>query len=72
MPFLAKYIQRREACEGILGRRLRSDNNLMKFCCHGGRVPIEIAKKFMALCCATTCAEQEEAEGAENAPVNVS
>eukprot|EP00854_Cymbomonas_tetramitiformis_P021110 gene21110-25347_t len=47
MQLLVKYMSRRQKCEKILGRALRGGDNLMKFCCHGGRIPIEAAKAIM-------------------------
>jgi histone arginine demethylase JMJD6 len=41
LPTLMKYMERRAMCENILKRPLRGSDNLMKFCCHGGRVPVD-------------------------------
>lgn len=48
MPHLEAYIQRRSTCEHILGRRLSASDNLMKFCCHGGRLSLEAAHSMLA------------------------
>lgn len=46
---LSKYIRRRKTCERILGRPLRARDNLMKFCCHGGQMPAEMARRMLEL-----------------------
>ena len=48
LPLLQAYVQRRSACEQILGRRLRASDNLMKFCCHGGQLPSQTAHSLLA------------------------
>jgi len=47
LPTLMKYMERRAMCENILKRPLRGSDNLMKFCCHGGRVPVDAARAIM-------------------------
>ena len=47
LPQLHAYVQRRSVCETILGRQLRACDNLMKFCCHGGDIPLHIAKQLL-------------------------
>ncbi|KAK9816493.1 hypothetical protein WJX72_000966 [[Myrmecia] bisecta] len=54
LPLLAKYMQRRSMCERILGRPLRAGDsgrptNLMAFCCHGGRIPADVALRLLKL-----------------------
>jgi len=49
---LTNYIRRRKACERILGRKLRAKDNLMKYCCHGGQIPVEMAKHMLSLAAA--------------------
>lgn len=45
---LTEYLRRRTMCERILRRPLQASNNLMKFCCHGGKLPLNLAMKMLA------------------------
>lgn len=47
MLLLIRYMTRRGACEDILGRQLRASDNLMKFCCHGGRIDLSAVDKIL-------------------------
>mmetsp|Transcript_1925 Transcript_1925/g.3574 ORF Transcript_1925/g.3574 Transcript_1925/m.3574 type:complete len:344 (-) Transcript_1925:328-1359(-) len=68
MPTLVKYLERRGNCEKILQRPLRGSDNLMKFCCHGGRIPVEAARAIMGTALAQLLeAESEAREGEASA-----
>merc|ERR1712157_286744 len=40
---VSKFADRRMACEEILGRPISANDNLMKFCCHGGEINARLA-----------------------------
>jgi histone arginine demethylase JMJD6 len=44
---LAAYLQRRDTCESLLGRTLRASDNLLKFCVHGGSLPMHAVKDVL-------------------------
>ena len=50
IPKWESYVQRKMKCEKILGRTLRASNNLMKYCCHGGKLPATLAMKILQAC----------------------
>jgi len=64
---LSKYIRRRKTCERILGRPLRARDNLMKFCCHGGQMPAEMARRMLELVNAGDSSSESDAEEPEAA-----
>ena len=47
LELAAAYADRRAACEELLGRPLKSTDNLMKFCCQGGKVQLASAAAVM-------------------------
>lgn len=68
------FANRRDACEMLIGRKLRASDNLLKFCVHGGNMQLGDAAKIMGVDTSTLQekmkqakrdrlrAEQEEAE----------
>lgn len=60
---LSKYIKRRKTCERILGRPLRARDNLMKFCCHGGKMPADMAKRMLQMVTAGDASSDSEDDG---------
>lgn len=57
VPLLKKYAERRAMCEKVLGRALKANDNVMKFCVHGGSIPMDMAKRILG---ATMGKEGEE------------
>ena len=47
VPLLKKYAERRAMCEKVLGRTLKANDNVMKFCVHGGSIPMDMAKRIL-------------------------
>ena len=63
VPLLRKYAERRAMCEKVLGRSLKANDNAMKFCVHGGSIPLEMAKSILgAAGTLGQAGEEEEAD----------
>ena len=58
VPLLKKYAERRAMCEKVLGRTLKANDNVMKFCVHGGSIPMDMAKRILG----TTMAAEGDAD----------
>ena len=70
LPKLKKYAERRAMCEKLIGRTLLANDNLMKFCVHGGEIPMELANKILAAAGAAQDGDKDKENlgDADNAP----